>query len=163
MIDKKEIELVLENIKDPEIPVLSIQELGMISQINIDQNPNSINIKFLPTFIGCPAIKLLKSMIHLELSSHFDVKISVDIDYDKAWNSNMITESGKKKLEKFGIAAPEVKSNCTIDMKDLLNVKCPHCQSTNTSLRSPFGSTLCRAMHYCNQCKQGFEQFKPVV
>ncbi len=161
--NRKSVDKVLESIMDPEIPVLSINDLGMISDVLIDEYQNKIHVKFLPTFIGCPAINILKTMIYMELKSSFDSEIEVTVDYDIAWNSNRITDEGKSKLEKFGIAAPSVKSNCKIEASDFLQVTCPHCKSNNTKLRSPFGSTLCRAMHYCSDCRQMFEQFKPVV
>jgi len=150
----------LGRVQDPEIPVLSLVDLGMISSIKISKE--LIEVYFMPTFTGCPAIDMMQKMIIEEVERTTAIKTAVIIDRVHAWNSDMISEAGKKKLVKFGIAAPNIKAGCGVTMLDLQSVDCPFCESNDTVLRSPFGSTLCRAMHYCNHCKQSFEQFKPV-
>jgi ring-1,2-phenylacetyl-CoA epoxidase subunit PaaD len=150
----------LREVQDPEIPVLSLVDLGMISQIDCDKS-NKVKVFMTPTFTGCPAINIMKTMIVMKLAEHGFEETEVIIDTENTWNTDKISEEGKQKLIKFGIAAPHKKS-CMVEMSDLLDVPCPHCGSSSTTLRSPFGSTLCRAMHYCNSCRQSFEQFKPL-
>jgi len=150
----------LGRVQDPEIPVLSLVDLGMISSVRI--HAELIEVYFMPTFTGCPAIDMMQKMIIEELEKTTGVKTGVIIDRVHAWNSDMISEAGRSKLVKFGIASPNVKAGCGVTMLDLQAVDCPFCGSNDTVLRSPFGSTLCRAMHYCNHCRQAFEQFKPV-
>lgn len=150
----------LNEVQDPEIPVLSLVDLGMISKIDASDE-SSVKVYMTPTFTGCPAINIMKTMIVLKLLEHGFENASVIIDTENIWSTEKMLDSAKLKLEKFGIAAPNKKS-CMVEMSDLKDVPCPHCGSENTTLKSPFGSTLCRAMHYCNNCKQSFEQFKPI-
>jgi len=153
----------LAHVKDPEIPVLSIVDLGMITHVGIDNN--IAQIKMTPTFAACPAIEMLQANITKQIKDRLDklklADVNVSVDYDIQWNSNRISEEGKKILKKFGLAPPPIIDG-EVDMDMLHNVECPHCDSHNTEMKSTFGSTLCRAIHYCNDCKQSFEQFKPV-
>ncbi len=152
--------LALNEVQDPEIPVLSLVDLGMISKVD-SSNAHSVKVYMTPTFTGCPAINIMKTMIVLKLLEHGFENAVVIIDTENIWSTDKISELAKEKLKKFGIAAPNKKS-CLVEMSDLKDVPCPHCGSNYTTLRSPFGSTLCRAMHYCNNCNQSFEQFKPI-
>lgn len=154
---EKALELLAE-VADPEIPVLSLIDLGMISDVLIT---DKITVKLTPTFVGCPAINYLKNNIVQKFAANHFVA-EVEIDFSTPWTTDKISEEGRAKLKKFGIAPPEAKSCFKLSMENFKNIKCPYCDSTNTTLKSTFGSTLCRAMHYCNNCKQAFEQFKPV-
>lgn len=158
---EQEVLRILENVKDPEIPVISIVEMGMISGVDVKDN-NDVTVYFLPTFTGCPAIDRMKQDIRAQLLGAGYSHVTVNIDHTTAWNSNRMTAEAKEKLEKFGLAPPPEFTGEELS-EDLLNrVRCPHCGSTDTTLRSAFGSTLCRAIRFCFTCKQGFEQFKPV-
>ena len=150
----------LNTVKDPEIPVLNIVEMGMITHVQIsDEN---ISITMTPTFVGCPAIQYIKKQICEAVQPLSDLPVKVIVDLETPWNSDRMTAESKEKLEKFGIAPPPVlEEELTAEMLD--KVRCPHCKSTDTTLRSSFGSTLCRAIRFCFSCKQGFEQFKPVA
>lgn len=151
----------LGSVMDPEIPMLPITELGMIIDVNTDES-NNVFIKMTPTFAACPALHVLKLEVFNAIDALPDTnEVIVDITYDVQWNSNMITEKGRQILKDFGLAPPE-KHNGDVCIKMLQEVQCPHCDSHNTTMKSTFGSTLCRAIHYCNDCKQSFEQFKPV-
>lgn len=151
----------LGSVMDPEIPMLPITELGMIIEVKTDE-ANNVFIKMTPTFAACPALNVLKLEVFNAIDSLPQTnEVLVDITYDVAWDSNMITEKGRQILKDFGLAPPE-KHNGDICIKMLQEVECPHCGSNNTDLKSTFGSTLCRAIHYCKDCKQSFEQFKPV-
>lgn len=149
----------LHRVKDPEIPVLSIVDMAMVSSVFISES--QIEILFLPTFIGCPAINIIKKNIKEEVEK-LGVPTIVKTDSEKQWNTNMLSEEAKSKLEKFGLAPPPELKDEDFTLEQLDRVRCPHCHSTDTTLRSSFGSTLCRAIRFCFNCKQGFEQFKPL-
>ena len=103
----------------------------------------------------------MKNSIHDEVKKlGFDI-VEVKVDFENAWTSDRMSDEAKRKLEKFGLAPPAVIDG-ELTEAQLNNVRCPHCGSTDTTLRSAFGSTLCRAIRFCFNCKQGFEQFKPV-
>mgnify|MGYP001161384167 FL=1 len=159
VITKDEIFNFLQDIKDPEIPHISIIELGMINDVEIINN--CINIDLTPTFIACPAINHIKEDVVTYIHKKTGIKTNVNVSIDPPWNSNRITEKGKIILKKFGLSPPD-KHDGNICFKLLQNVSCPYCDSKNTLIRSNFGSTLCRSMHYCRDCKQGFEHFKPI-
>lgn len=149
----------LEEVKDPEIPVLSLIDLGVITDVIIDDN--HVKVKMTPTFSGCPAIDYMKADVIKVLKENGVESVECDVSFETQWNSNMISEKGRKALKKFGLAPPP-KHEMIIDLDILENISCPYCESENTDLRNPFGPTLCRSIHYCNDCKQAFEQFKPV-
>ena len=158
-LEKNKILNWLEEVKDPEIPVLSLIDLGVITDVVIDDN--HVKVKMTPTFSGCPAIDYMKADVIKVLKANGVESVECDVTFETQWNSNMISEKGKKALKKFGLAPPP-KHDMIIDLDILENISCPFCESTNTDLRNPFGPTLCRSIHYCNNCKQAFEQFKPV-
>jgi ring-1,2-phenylacetyl-CoA epoxidase subunit PaaD len=163
-LDESAVWKVLENVKDPEIPVLSVIELGIVSRVEIsdEEKINEVcKVVITPTFVGCPAIQMMRKNIHDEISKLGFRSVEVIVDYETTWSSNRMSAEGKRKLEKFGLAPPpELKEELTAEQ--LNKVRCPHCGSSDTTLRSSFGSTLCRAIRFCFNCKQGFEQFKPV-
>lgn len=151
---------LLQDVKDPEMPFISVVDLGIISNVVIQEN-GRILIKMTPTFVGCPAIEYMKNDIRETVIKAGFPDTTVEVDKKERWNSNKVTEKGKEQLKKFGLSAP--RKHCgTISETDLEEAECPLCSGTNTELISPFGPTLCRALFYCNDCKQGFEQFKPV-
>ncbi len=150
----------LEKVKDPEIPVLSVIDLGMITDVTIN-DINEITIKMIPTYSACPAIAIIKNAIQTKIESLNIGHVTVIVENDKKWSSNFVTEKGKQALEKFGISRPQpVTFEATGDQVE--EAACPYCGSTNTTLNSVFGSTLCRSTHYCYDCKQLFEKFKPI-
>ena len=159
VLEKKKILNWLEEVKDPEIPVLSLIDLGVITDVVIDDN--HVKVKMTPTFSGCPAIDYMKADVVKVLREKGVESVECDVSFETQWNSNMISEKGRKALKNFGLAPPP-KHNMIIDLEILENISCPYCESENTELRNPFGPTLCRSIHYCNDCKQAFEQFKPV-
>lgn len=156
---------VLENVKDPEIPVLSVIDMGIITavQLNNKNAGSSIaNITMTPTFVGCPAIDVMKKSIYDEVKKLGLDEVNVLVDYEVKWTSDRMMPEARAKLEKFGLAPPPEMKDEELSEEMLNRVRCPHCGSTDTTLRSSFGSTLCRAIRFCFSCKQGFEQFKPV-
>ena len=159
VITKDNIFELLQDIKDPEIPHISIIELGMINEVSISDK--NINIDLTPTFIACPAINHIKEEVVSYINKKTGLNTNVHVSIDPPWSSNRITKKGKKILKTFGLAPPEDHDG-NICFKLLQNVSCPYCDSKNTLIRSNFGSTLCRSMHYCNKCRQSFEHFKPI-
>lgn len=157
MITKEEIYEALAFVHDPEIPVLSVLDLGMITGVDI--NENEVFVKMIPTFAACPAVHFIQKEIKTELEKRLAVSVTVERDKTVQWNSGRLSEAAHEKLRNFKIAPP----SAGMEQKEIFaEVKCPHCGSRNTYLRSPFGSTLCRALHYCKDCGHVFEQFKPV-
>jgi ring-1,2-phenylacetyl-CoA epoxidase subunit PaaD len=160
MITKEEILKYLEEVKDPEIPVLSLVDLGVITDVLVSED-GAVKIEMTPTFSGCPAMEIMKNEVIEVLEKKGVNNLQVRISFDKPWNTTLISEKGRNALKKFGLAPPP-KDNLIIDIDILEHIECPYCQSNDTTLKSPFGPTLCRSLHYCNQCKQAFEQFKPL-
>lgn len=149
----------LEHVMDPEIPVLSVLELGMITDVKVDIE--GVHIKMIPTFAACPAVDIIKENIKNAVERDLQMPAFVTVDKEVNWNSNRLTNTAKEKLRDFGIAPPG-RHEGEVNMELLIKTTCPHCGSENTYLRSPFGSTLCRALHFCRQCGMMFEQFKPL-
>jgi len=160
LITKEEILTALEDVKDPEIPTISVVDLGIVTDVKIDE-ANSVSVTLTPTFAGCPALKILENLVKERISRLDVASINVKTTFDVPWNTDMITEKGRKMLKKHGLAPPPMHKGI-IQIEVLKYVKCPYCESTNTELKTPFGPTLCRSMHYCHNCLQAFEQFKPV-
>lgn len=148
----------LEQVTDPEIPTVSLLDLGIIT--GIDCQEDSIHVTMTPTFVGCPAIEVMKQGVE-EVLQTFTKNGKVSVNYDIPWDSNRVTEKGRKALKDFGLAPPP-KYDMVLNLDILHTVSCPYCNSHNTILQTPFGPTLCRSIHYCNSCLQAFEQFKPV-
>jgi len=160
-ISKEEILKVLEEVKDPEIPTISIVDLGIVTDVSINDD-NFVSVTLTPTFAGCPALKIMEQLVKEKIETLDVSGVTVKTTFDVQWNSDMITEKGREALKKHGLAPPE-KHNGLVNIEILERVKCPNCGSSNTDLKSPFGPTLCRSIHYCNDCLQAFEQFKPMA
>ena len=157
---RKDIYKALAEIMDPEIPTISITDLGIVHDVKI-VDKFSVEITLIPTFAGCPALKFLEDLVRDKIGMLGFRNVEVKTTFDEQWNTNMITEKGLEGLKKHGLAPPE-KHDGLIQIDILEKIKCPHCGSVNTALKSPFGPTLCRSIHYCNDCLNAFEQFKPV-
>jgi ring-1,2-phenylacetyl-CoA epoxidase subunit PaaD len=161
MLNQDKLYAALALVSDPEIPVMSVLDLGMITAVEITADKTLV--KMIPTYAACPATSFIKNHIEQHLLKTFpEENIEVVVDYSIHWDTNRMTDEGKQKLKNFGIAPPR-KHTGTVTSEMLLGAECPHCKSTNTVLRSPFGSTLCRAIQFCKNCNQSFEQFKPVA
>lgn len=157
--EEKRIIEALDAVKDPEIPVISLVDLGMIRQVEVTDG--KVKVQMTPTFVGCPAIMVMQNNVKKCVQELGYEDVTVEVNYDEAWNTNMITDNGKEQLKSFGLAPPR-KHSGEVTEKDLEKVECPNCGSTHTSLNTPFGPTLCRALHHCHDCGQAFQQFKPV-
>jgi len=160
MITQEEILDLLETVKDPEIPAVSLLDLGVIYQVEVEDT-GKVLINMTPTFAGCPAIRFMQHEVERVLDEN-KLQHEVKVNYNKTWNSNLVTDRGRERLKAFGLAAPP-RFEGVPDLEKLLkHASCPYCDSTQTDLRNPFGPTLCRSMHFCNNCNQMFEQFKPL-
>ncbi|MFQ5430751.1 MAG: 1,2-phenylacetyl-CoA epoxidase subunit PaaD [Phycisphaerae bacterium] len=150
----------LSDVKDPEIPSVSLVELGMVPEVLLDAG--RVVVRMLPTFAGCPALDTMREQIeHAVRGAGFE-DVRVEVVFDPPWSTDRITTEGLAKLKAFGLAPPRRCGEAGADERGLKDVACPYCGSTDTALESIFGPTLCRAIHYCNDCRQSFEQFKPV-
>lgn len=150
---------LLNEIPDPEVPAISIVELGVVREIDVDGN--TVNVKITPTYSGCPALKTMQDAVVSKLTEHgFVPRISTI--FKPAWTTDWISDEAREKLRAYGIAPPEGKKIMLHPFAKETEriVKCPFCNSENTSLTSQFGSTACKALHYCNHCNQPFEEFK---
>ncbi len=149
----------LEEVKDPEIPVLSLVDLGVITHVVVDGE--RIDIEMTPTFVGCPALDVMKEDIISVLREHGAKDVNVRVSYRDPWSSDKISEKGRAALKKFGLAPPP-SSPIIGDIEVLEHTACPRCNGTNTEIKNLFGPTLCRSIHYCYDCREAFEQFKPL-
>jgi ring-1,2-phenylacetyl-CoA epoxidase subunit PaaD len=159
MIDEKEIWNILEEVKDPEVPVLSVIDLGIIRSIKTLDD--KIDIIITPTYSGCPAMDVIAMDIRLKLIERGYRNVSVQQQLSPAWTTDWMSEEGKQKLKAFGIAPPNPKQQfCTSEMFQQEAVQCPRCNSYHTELISQFGSTACKSMYRCLDCKEAFDHFK---
>lgn len=159
MLTQEQVYTWLEEVKDPEIPVLSLVDLGVITGVTITDQ--GVHIEMTPTFVGCPALDFMKAEIEEVLHKHGVKNISIDVTFRKAWTSDLISEKGKQALKQFGLAPPPSRE-LFIELDVLEHAVCPRCNGSDTELKNTFGPTLCRSIHYCNSCKEAFEQFKPL-
>jgi ring-1,2-phenylacetyl-CoA epoxidase subunit PaaD len=149
----------LELVCDPEIPVISVVEMGIIADVTITDG--KVTVEMTPTFAGCPALDVIRKNVGDAVREAGFADVRVDVVFNPPWTSDRISPEGRRKLKEFGLAPPG-KACGEISEATLARVSCPFCDSANTTLESIFGPTLCRAIHYCNACRQSFEQFKPV-
>ncbi len=152
---------ILETVMDPEVPVLSVIDLGIVREIIINDKEN-IEIKITPTYSGCPATDVIKMSIRMAMIENGITNFTITEILSPAWTTEWMTESGKQKLKEYGIAPPHYnKTNTdTLFTDEDETVQCPRCNSYNTSLVSGFGSTACKALYKCNDCKEPFDYFK---
>ncbi len=152
---------VLDRVPDPEIPVLTIRDLGILRKVEIVDGEAVITIT--PTYTGCPAMRAIEEEIGKVLKEEGIENYSVRTVLSPPWTTDWMSESAREKLREYGIAPPEQSTEDhlrAIATGKKTQVHCPFCRSTNTKLTSPFGSTACKALHYCNDCDQPFEEFK---
>jgi ring-1,2-phenylacetyl-CoA epoxidase subunit PaaD len=150
---------LLEEVKDPEIPVVSVVEMGIVRAVEIDGD--KVTVQMTPTFSGCPALQAIQSDIRQYLLHNGAGQVEVDVILSPAWTSDWISAAARQKLREFGLAPP-VPGTGRIALSELETATCPHCGSQDTTLKNSFGPTLCRAIYVCNSCKQPFEQFKSI-
>ncbi len=150
---------LLELVQDPEIPVLSVVDLGVVRDIQIVEN-GTYEILITPTYSGCPAMNMIEAEIRMLMSEHH-IPATVRLVLSPAWTTDWMSEKGKQKLKAYGIAPPQDEG---VSLNTLFGkpskVACPLCNSTNTELVSQFGSTACKSLYKCKDCLEPFDYFK---
>jgi ring-1,2-phenylacetyl-CoA epoxidase subunit PaaD len=148
----------LAEIPDPEIPVISLVDLGVVKGVTIDDG--TVHVDFTPTFMGCPALDTMRSAMEskiAELGGNPDIHVRLD----DSWSTDDINAAGREKLRSAGFAPPAPRTAGKLELVQLQRgFRCPYCGSTNTRLENLFGPTPCRSIRYCDDCRQPFEQFK---
>ena len=152
----------LSRVLDPEIPAVSVVDMGMIENVRVEGS--TAHVTFLPTFTGCPAIAIIEDDIRSGVETVDGIaKVEVTASFDPPWTTGRITEEGRAKLTEFGLAPPTGSGPVLITQIGLPAVAvCPFCGSKNTHNENAFGPTPCRSLYYCDDCRNPFEQFKPV-
>lgn len=175
-LTQDQIWISLQDVKDPEIPVISVVELGIVRDVTVEGE--SVSVTITPTFSGCPALQTMQERICTQLLEMGAREVDVQVTLAPPWSTDWISPEGKAKLKDFGLSPPRQHNGNIEVIFDPVQppacgrasycaglgepVQCPYCDSYNTSVKNNFGSTACRAIHYCNQCQQPFEQFKPL-
>jgi ring-1,2-phenylacetyl-CoA epoxidase subunit PaaD len=156
-VQQEDIWNMLSTVNDPEIPVLSVLDLGIVRDVKVQDD--FVEVIITPTYSGCPAMDFIGMNIRKVLSENGFRNIKITHHLSPAWTTDWMTEAGKEKLRAYGIAPPVAK---TFDKNyfETLKVKCPHCHSLNTKLISEFASTACKALYQCNDCREPFDYFK---
>ena len=141
---------VLASVPDPEIPVLSVVDLGIVHRVVVGSE--EIDVAILPTFVGCPALDVIRASIGERLGARFGIPVRVETTFEVPWTSDRISAAGRRALREAGIAPPT----------DAADTRCPICDSVEVVMDSAFGPTQCRSLFYCRGCRQPFEALKSV-
>lgn len=145
-----DVRAALAAVPDPEIPVLSVVDLGIVHRVDV--RPDGIDVAILPTFVGCPALDIIRSTISEQLGARFGRPVRVETTFEVPWTSDRISAAGRAALLEAGIAPPA----------DPAAMRCPFCDSADVVMDSAFGPTQCRSLFYCRGCRQPFEALKSV-
>jgi ring-1,2-phenylacetyl-CoA epoxidase subunit PaaD len=151
----------LAEIPDPEIPVISLVDLGVVRDIDVDDR--RVRVEFTPTFLGCPALEVMRDAMAARIAE-LGAEPEVEVVLDDSWSTDRITPEGREKLRESGFAPPAPHEAGGPQLVQLQSkaFKCPYCGSTETRLENIFGPTPCRSLRYCATCRQPFEQFKTI-
>jgi len=151
----------LEEIPDSEIPVVSLVDLGVIRSVDVANG--RVRIEFTPTFLGCPALEVMKRAMEEKVAG-LGAEPEVEVISDDAWSTDRITPAGREKLRSAGFAPPAPREASAPKLVQLQTsvFRCPYCGSTETRLENIFGPTPCRSLRYCESCRQPYEQFKTI-
>jgi ring-1,2-phenylacetyl-CoA epoxidase subunit PaaD len=152
----------LADVKDPEVPVLSILDLGIVRDVAVTEaeGQTTVTVKITPTYSGCPAMDVIAIGIRMALVGHGIKHIIVEPQLSPAWTTDWMSEEGKRKLKEYGIAPPNRKAFQALGLFETEEVECPRCNSHQTVLVSQYGPTSCKALYRCEDCKEPFEHFK---
>jgi ring-1,2-phenylacetyl-CoA epoxidase subunit PaaD len=157
MVTESQIWELLERVPDPEVPVLSVVDLGIVRRVKLDK---TLYIDITPTYSGCPAMGVIEQQIKEQLEKEGIKDFEIKTVLSPAWTTDWLSESGRKKLKEYGIAPPENELDKSTLFAKPTVVPCPNCDSRNTRMVSEFGSTACKAHYVCKQCKEPFDYFK---
>lgn len=151
----------LESVMDPEVPVLSVVELGIVREVAVNTATGTVTVTVTPTYSGCPAMQVIEREISAALAAAGFENVTLRTTYSPPWTTDWISESAKRKLSAYGIAPPGTVPRELVQLEGpSRQVACPFCGSPNTALQSEFGATACKSLHRCNACLQPFEHFK---
>ena len=160
-INKETIYKYLEEVYDPEVPVLNVIDLGIVRDVVLHNEGNEVEVIITPTYSGCPAMDVITMNIRIALSTLGFRNIKVTNALSPAWTTDWMSEEGKQKLKDYGIAPPTPKQQvCNEKLFAEEAIQCPHCNSWHTHRVSEFGSTACKALYVCDDCKEPFDYFK---
>lgn len=153
---------LLRGVKDPELPMVDVVELGIVR--DVDVTDDAVRVDITPTYTACPAISMIKDDIVEMLTTHGFANVTVRTVYSPAWTTDWMGAEAKEKLRAAGIAPPgRVEEQPLVMLHRAPRVvACPYCGSSDSEERSEFGSTACKSIHYCNNCHQPFDSFKPL-
>ncbi|MEP6638396.1 MAG: 1,2-phenylacetyl-CoA epoxidase subunit PaaD [Chloroflexota bacterium] len=163
--DEAAVRTALAEVMDPELPMLSVVDLGIVHRVSVVPDNGPIRVEILPTFIGCPALELIKASIAARLGT-FGRPVEVTATFEVPWTSERISPAGRQALLAAGIAPPGGPGSSGVAASGLIDleprVPCPHCGSHRTAIENLFGPTQCRTIRYCTDCRQPFESIKAV-
>ena len=158
-MDEASVWSVLGSVYDPEIPVISVVELGLIQEV--EAQADGVRVALTPTYAGCPALHVMKREIQERLVAAGADRVEVVVLLSPAWTTDRISPAGREKLRAFGLAPAPIHAG-QVEIVLLEPAICPFCGSQETELKNGFGPTACRSIHFCNNCRQPFEAFKPL-
>jgi ring-1,2-phenylacetyl-CoA epoxidase subunit PaaD len=158
-MEKDKILRILQTVTDPEIPVLTLQDLGVIREVNLKES-GEVEVVITPTYTGCPAMDMMEVSIKSVLQEQGYQKVRVSSVLSPAWTTDWLSDEGKKKLKAYGIAPPAGTAEKHAILGEETKVECPQCGSMNTKMMSQFGSTACKALFQCRECLEPFDYFK---
>ena len=149
---------LIGEIPDPEIPVLTLTDLGIVKDVSILEE--GVKVTITPTYTGCPAMKVFEDDIVAKLNQNGYDNVKINIVLSPAWSTDWISEEGRIKLKEYGISPPVGTSDKTSLQREQNSIQCPRCDSMNTKMISQFGSTPCKSLYQCQDCKEPFDYFK---
>ena len=147
----------LDKVKDPEIPVVSVVDMGIVRSVEREADRVTVNIT--PTFSGCPALHVMREDIKAKLLALGFTSVTVQTVLSPAWTTDWLSDDAKEKLRAYGVTPPEPVGSGLVQL-ELSPARCPRCDSLDTTTQNTFGPTLCKSIHTCNSCKEPFEAFK---
>lgn len=161
MVTEERVWAALAKIPDPEIPTVSVVDLGVVRSVEVEGG--RVRVEFTPTFLGCPALEVMRDQMAASIRA-LGAEPEVDVIQDDSWSTDRITAEGRRKLRESGFAPPAPREAAPPTLIQLQSgvFRCPYCGSTETRLENIFGPTPCRSIRYCAACRQPFEQFKTI-
>jgi ring-1,2-phenylacetyl-CoA epoxidase subunit PaaD len=161
MVTTEQVWAALEEIPDPEIPVISLVDLGVVRDVQVDGD--RVRVEFTPTFLGCPALEVMRRALEQKVAQ-LGAEPEIAVIQDDSWSTDRISTAGREKLREAGFAPPAPRAAGPTTLVQLTSsaFRCPYCGSTDTRLENIFGPTPCRSIRWCESCRQPFEQFKTI-